>query len=255
MNNYEAAICAGVAEHFVGIMPRTVIDYQQFVHKNNNDYYKLLYNQGGLKRFYKGALPMMTGVTAAHIGLFQCLEMAKKKNDPVSDMLYGASGRLLHDLCIVPGDVIRMRSNLQNISTMDTIKEIYSKFGIKGFYRGLGPSLVMNVPSGIVEFSVHNMMERKYGKENYIITNITTGILSAIVTNPIDTIKTCLQSDKINCCNNKGDYGNIYKTTLNIYEKRGLTGFFRGMWLRSIQTTICFGVYDYLSSTNGGDNS
>ena len=248
MNKYEAAITAGVAEHFVGMMPRTVIDYQQFVHKNNNDYYKLLYNQGGLRRFYKGAVPLMTGVTAAHIGLFQCLEIAKKKNDPIADIYYGAAGRLIHDLCIVPGDIIRMRSNLQNISTMETVKEIYKNFGIRGFYKGLTPSLAMNIPSGVVEFSVHNALERKFGTENYIYTNLTTGFLSALVKNPIDTIKTCMQSDKIDCCNNKGEYRNIYQTATQIYERRGLIGFFRGFGLRSLQTTICFGVYDYLSN-------
>ena len=248
MNNNESAIIAGISEHIIGHIPRTIIDYKQFVDHNNINFYKYIYNQGGFTRFFKGIVPMLSGVSLGHVVLFNSLELSKKYNTVQTDILFGIAGRFGHDIFMTPGDIIRMRSNLTNTSTVTTIKEIYKNYGYRGYFKGLNTNLFMNIPSGIIEFSVHNYMERKYGSNHLqpLYTGITTGICSSIVTNPIDTIKTCLQSNDIKCLNTTSNYNNVKETIYNIYNNRGISGFFRGSGLRCLQTSLCFTIYDYM---------
>jgi len=237
---------AGLAEHTIGHVPRTVIDYKQFYHSRDINFYRVIYNQGGIPRFFKGIVPMLSGVSLAHVSLFTSLEYSKRYNQGIySDTFFGVIGRVSHDIFMLPGDTIRMRSNITNGTTLDTIKNIYTNFGFKGFYRGFGTSLFMTIPTGVVEFGVHNHLERKFGSDGFqpLVTGLVTGISSSLVVSPLDTIKTCIQCDRVHGNN----YNGFIDTIRKIHSKRGLTGFFRGSGLRCLQTTACFTVYDILS--------
>lgn len=236
---------AGIAEHTIGHVPRTVIDYKQFYHSGDINFYRVIYNQGGIPRFFKGIVPMLSGVSLAHVSLFSSLEYSKRYNNIYSDTFFGILGRVSHDLFMIPGDTIRMRSNITNGTIIHTVKDIYRSFGFRGFYRGLGTSLLMTVPSGMVEFGVHNHLERKFGTDGFqpLLTGVLTGVSSSFVVTPLDTIKTCIQCDRVNGNN----YNGFIDTISKIYSNRGLAGFFRGAGLRCIQTTACFTIYDLLS--------
>jgi len=241
-NPILAGVVAGISEHTIGHIPRTIIDYKQFIHSSDINHYHLIYNQGGFPRFFKGIVPMLSGVSFAHVSLFTSLEYSKKMDSVYFDILFGIIGRISHDFFMVPGDIIRMRSNITNQSTMNTVKDIYSTFGLRGFYKGSIPSFCMNVPSGIIEFTSHNYMERKFGNNGIqpLITGLVTGISSAVVCTPIDTVKTCMQCDRIG----NNNYSDIQNTIRTIFKKRGILGFFRGLNLRILQTTVCFTIYD-----------
>jgi len=248
LNQVLASTMAGITEHTIGHIPRTIIDYKQFTHSKDANHYLLLYNQGGIPRFFKGIVPMLSGVSFAHVALFSSLEYSKKYESFYSDFVFGIIGKVSHDLFMVPGDIIRLRSNITNKSSINTVKDIYSSFGLRGFYKGSVPNFCMNIPSGIIEFTCHNYLERKFGNNGIqpLITGLATGVSSTMISTPIDTIKTCMQCDGIG--NNK--YNNISDTIKVIYRKRGISGFFRGASLRCIQTTACFTIYDLMNKKN-----
>ena len=198
----------GVFEHFAGLAPRTIIDYKQYF--NSSTEYQKRITKLNISNLYKGTYPYLTGIGFAHAWMFSFLEMSKKKGK--NEALYGMIGRCGHDIFMLPGDTIRMYSNINNISTRESIRSIYNKNGFRGFFKGLTPSILMNLPTGAIEFST-------------------------IVTCPLDTIKTCRQMQKGN---------NIIDTYKYILYKRGWKGFFRGALLRSFQCCISYGTYEWL---------
>jgi len=231
----------GVFEHFAGLAPRTVIDFKQYFH-SNNDYkneIRKLNLKNNLSRLYKGSLPYLTGIGAGHAWMFSWLEASKKENKSKYDALYGMIGRAGHDIFMLPGDTVRMNSNIKNISTREAFKDIYLKYGYRGFFKGLTPSLLMNLPTGAIEFTTMLYLQRNFGDDGLkpFLYGMVTGVASSIVTCPLDTIKTCRQMQQGN---------NLYETYKNILTKRGWKGFFRGALLRSFQCSISYGTYEWL---------
>ena len=225
----------GLFEHFVGVAPRTILDFKQYY---NNPTKHL--SDINLKKLYKGTVPYLSGVCFGHMSLFYFLEQSKKQKNSLMDGLYGFIGKCSHDLFIVPGDTVRMRSNLKQISNKQSFTEIYNKYGVKGFFKGLGPAYSIGLLSGAIEFTTMMYLERKYGSDGLkpFLYGGITGICSSVITSPIDTIKTQIQMDQ----NIK--YSELIK---KIYDERGMKGFFRGMFLRSFQCVLSYGTYEYLS--------
>lgn len=243
LDNYKNPIIfgssVGIIEHFAGLAPRTIIDYKQYYQKN----YKIPLEKNVLSsnilRYYKGGTPYLSGIGIGHTWLFSFREMSKKDNMPLKDIWYGMIGKAGHDLFILPGDTIRMNSNIKNISSIDAIKHIYIKNGLSGFFKGLVPSLCMNIPSGAIEFGTIASLERIYGNDGVkpFLYGAFAGISSSILTSPLDILKTHKQLDQ-----NKS-YKNVYSTILS---SEGWKGLFRGAMLRSFQCCISYGTYEWL---------
>ena len=228
----------GVFEHFAGLAPRTLIDYKQYFNHKNDYQHKI--NNLNLKRLYKGTLPYLSGISFAHMWLFSCLELSKKDKNILNSSLYGMVGLCGHDFFTLPGDTIRMNSNIHNLSTVTTIKLIYAKHGLKGFFKGMTPSLLMNLPKGAIEFTTMMYLEKLFGKDGAkpFLYGAITGVMSSIVTSPLDTIKTMRQMQKET---------NLIDTYKYILNNRGWTGFFRGALLRSFQYCLSYGTYEWLT--------
>ena len=165
----------------------------------------------------------------------------------MKEILYGIIGKIGHDIFITPGEIIRIRSNILKENHMNIIKEIYNKNGLKGFYVGLIPSLMINIPNSVLEFCLILNLNKYYGSDNYkpFIISYLSSMISNIICSPIDTIKTNIQ---LNYHYNKSLYNNIYNIYYNIKKNRGYSGFFRGIHIKSIQSSITYGSYIYLSN-------
>jgi hypothetical protein len=231
----------GIFEHFVGLAPRTLIDYKQYY----DSHLKLPHFKGPLvsniKSLYKGSLPYLSGISLSHIWLFSFLEMSKSK-DSLNQLLYGAIGKSGHDIFMLPGDTVRMYSNVTQVTAKEALKEIYKQNGIRGFFRGLTPSLLMNIPTGAIEFSTILYLEKMFGNEGLkpFLYGAITGIVSSVIISPLDTIKTFRQMQK---GKNMVDIYNY------ILSNRGWKGFFRGVGLRSFQCCLSYGTYQWLTKT------
>ena len=231
----------GLFEHFAGLAPRTIIDFKQYFH-NKHEYTKELNNlnlKNNISRLYKGSIPYLSGIGISHMWLFYFLEKSKRQSNSFNDALYGMIGRAGHDIFILPGDTIRMNSNIKSITPTQAFKDIYTKSGVRGFFKGLTPSILMNLPVGAIEFSTLLYLNRLYGNDGIkpFIYGTITGVVSSVITCPLDTIKTCRQMQE------GRSVVDIYK---NILTKRGWKGFFRGALLRSFQCCISYGTYEWL---------
>lgn len=234
-NTLVYGTAVGICEHLVSLAPRTILDYKQFIHHPMQASSMLMSNvyTQGLSRYYKGACASLSGVALGHIGLFSCLRASEKENNKWKIATYGMIGKVIHDVCMLPGDCVRMRANLKDCGVMEACKSIYLRGGMKGYFGGLLPSLLMNVPSGAVEFlTMHALKE-----ENAFFAGGIAGVLGAVIVSPLDTVRTFRMMD---------GRRSIRQICGCILEERGVSGFFRGMPLRVISAGLSYGTFTWL---------
>lgn len=244
----------GILEHSLTLIPKNILDFKQAIHIPKLSYHviKDRYKQKGILSFTRGIVPMLSGVSMAHISLFYCLEKSKQiKNDTISSA-FGIIGRLSHDLFIIPGDTIRQRCNLYELNTRESIRSLYKQNGMKTFFQGLGPGLIINIPSGFIDFLVLKKCNDYFGNDGFkpFLWGGLAGITSSILTAPFDTIKTLYQL-KGSTFYDLNLKNKTYKEILiETHKKRGITGFFRGVYLRTLSSMLTYGLYEYLSNKN-----
>lgn len=109
------------------------------------------------------------------------------------------------------------------------IKKIYKDDGLKGFLKGIVPSLILTL-NPVIQFTSYEVLRRSFADENGKISNINLVIVSSlsklltIFSNyPLITIKTLCQA------NTKGRPEDIWKLIITVYKIEGLLGFYKGL--------------------------
>jgi solute carrier family 25 iron transporter 28/37 len=120
--------------------------------------------------------------------------------------LTGASAALAHDLCMTPFDTIKQRVQLgyyRNI--FHCASSIFKTEGVRAFYLSLPTTMTMNLPYGMIMVSVNDGI-RDYlhpgnsgivGIQNSMIAGAVGGAVAAALTNPLDVVKTRLQTQSL----------------------------------------------------------
>lgn len=138
---------------------------------------------------------------------------------------------------------------------------------MRGFYRGLMPNMIGNSVSWALYFMWYGNIKdlirasrarispsTKLGKQelrssDYFLASGLSGILTAVITNPIWVIKTRMLSTGKNT---PGAYRSISHGTAELYRTEGLRGFYRGL-LPSLfgvsHGAIQFMAYEQLKNT------
>ena len=253
-----SGVGAGLLEHYIGYIPRTILDHNQTnknYFKSNSHILREIYKKNGFRGFFTGNLPMISSISFSHAWFFYLYEKNKSTQTPYLSILYSTIAKIGHDLLMIPGDIIRMRTNISGQNNLQVIKSIYRTGGIGGFFNSSPYVLAMNIPSGIIEFSVMKNCSQRFGDENYkiFIYGGIAGIASSIINNPLDIIKTHVQSQGLtNQFTHEviPNYKSGYQLFKNLYKDFGLRGFLRGAPLRSFQCSICYGSYELLNSFN-----
>jgi solute carrier family 25 folate transporter 32 len=86
-------------------------------------------------------------------------------------MVAGAGAGLVSSIVTCPLDVVKTRLQAQHLArdavgyegVNGTIKRIYKTAGLKGFYRGLGPTLAGYLPTWGIYFTVYDMVKDRLG--------------------------------------------------------------------------------------------
>ena len=235
----------GCCEHIVTLPLRSILDHQQLSSKNQSilSIFKSVYSNNQnqsidvIKRLYKGTSICLVGVSLGHISLYSCLEYSKNQSTFYSSLL-GVVGRVSHDLFIVPGDTVRMVSNVNHMSIPKSIQFIKKQSGWKGFYKGFIQSLITTIPSGAIEFTVLSLFRNINSEQNGFIIGGIAGCCTSIVVSPIDTIKTICQAKQVS----------IREAIIESWYKRGWKSLFQGSMNRVISTSLAYGCYEYCSN-------
>jgi len=198
---------------------------------------------------------------------------AEKEHAPVRAACCGALSTIVHDSIIVPMDVVKQRLQLGCYSsTMDCITRTYGSEGIMAFYRSLPSTLIMECPFyGILVASNESLklafrMEgssREAGRSGpawHFTSAGISGIIACATTQPLDVIKTRLQTQEVlrdmanDSERNSGvRYSGLMTTLSSVLRDEGIRGLYRGMVPRMVfaapSAAMCWGTYEVVKNT------
>lgn len=118
----------------------------------------------------------------------------------------------------------------QHTSGISCIKAIHNADGLKGFFSGLGPSLIL-VINPIIQFALFEFFKRKTTSRTVMslfILGAISKLVAMISTYPLLTLRTRMQADKtsaMDCLN-------------QILSSEGFVSFFKGMKSKMLYTVL-----------------
>lgn len=116
-------------------------------------------------------------------------------------------------------------------------RRIFESYGVRGFFKGLRPTLAGIIPARSIYFFTYEQSKRGLGRVgipeggvgNALVSGFSAGIASNTVTNPIWMVKTRIQllADKSLGQRAYTGYGDVVST---IMKEEGIGGFYRGIF-------------------------
>uniref|UniRef100_A0A8C4QJI2 Solute carrier family 25 member 22 n=1 Tax=Eptatretus burgeri TaxID=7764 RepID=A0A8C4QJI2_EPTBU len=126
--------------------------------------------------------------------------------------------------------------------------ELLQKRGVSGLYRGLGATLVRDVPFSIIYFPLFANLNRlgqfsPDGRAPFLhsfLAGCVAGSVAAISVSPFDVVKTRLQS--LNKGLNEESYAGMVDCARKIWTREGPTAFLKGAGCRALVVAPLFGI-------------
>ncbi|XP_051996575.1 mitochondrial glutamate carrier 1-like [Xyrauchen texanus] len=134
------------------------------------------------------------------------------------------------------------------VSATQIARELLHTQGIQGLYKGLGATLLRDVPFSIVYFPLFANLN-KMGKPSLdgvapfywsFLSGCVAGSTAAVAVNPCDVVKTRLQS--LNKGANEDSYSGIIDCFRKIIKREGPSAFLKGASCRALVIAPLFGI-------------
>eukprot|EP00795_Rhopilema_esculentum_P009542 gene9542-17288_t len=235
----------------------------------------------GVRGLYKGvyASALREGVySTIRLGLYEPFKELFGEKDRSKTPLYkkimsGALSGSIGSAIANPTDLVKIRLQAEGKlepgqtprykSTFDAFAQISRKEGVRGLWRGVGPTVqraaiitASQIPS--YDHTKHALLNNKVMHEGlrlHFVSSMVAGLVCAIVTSPVDVIKTRIMNQKIMAKEN----GLLYKSTLDCLYKtlkfEGILGLYKGFipnWMRiGPHTIITFLIFEQLRKIAG----
>ncbi|TDL23179.1 mitochondrial NAD transporter [Rickenella mellea] len=201
----------------------------------------------------------------------------------VNSMIAGAGGGLVSSVATCPLDVVKTKLQAQRAShgerhyrgVLDTVKFILRHDGLRGLYRGLGPTILGYLPTWAIYFAVYDGIKTRFGGETpgstnvrghiypaaqvkgyqpimrehpwslHILSAMVAGAASTTATNPLWVIKTRFMTQP----HGEVRYRHTLDAFLTIYRTEGPRAFYRGLFpslLGITHVAVQFPLYEQL---------
>nr|CAA07568.1 Mitochondrial carrier protein [Ribes nigrum] len=216
---------------------------------------------------YRGIGAMGLGAGPAHAVYFSVYEMCKETfshGDPSNSGAHAVSGvfaTVASDAVITPMDVVKQRLQLQSSpykGVVDCVRRVLVEEGIGAFYASYRTTVVMNAPFTAVHFATYEATKKGLlevspetaNDENLLVhatAGAAAGALAAVVTTPLDVVKTQLQCQGVCGCD-RFSSSSIQDVIGSIVKKNGYVGLMRGwiprMLFHAPAAAICWSTYE-----------
>ncbi|KJA20107.1 hypothetical protein HYPSUDRAFT_43459 [Hypholoma sublateritium FD-334 SS-4] len=160
---------------------------------------------------------------------------------------------------------------------VDTVRDVFKQNGFRGFYRGLGPTILGYLPTWAIYFAVYDGIKTAFGEAPtaftptmaterlypaaqvkgyqpavrehpwslHILSAMTAGAASTICTNPLWVIKTRFMTQQ------RGEvrYRHTLDAAVTIWRTEGVRAFYRGLvpsLLGILHVAVQFPLYEQL---------
>ena len=160
---------------------------------------------------------MFMGCIPAHAAYFSVFEITKMKlisesrrsldvrQTAMRASICGAASAFAHDLCMTPFDTVKQRMQLGYYKSItDCFHTVVRKEGFNALYLSLPTTLAMNIPYGMIMVTVNesvreylNSGSNQVSLYSSMVAGSLAGAVAAALTNPLDVIKTRLQTQSL----------------------------------------------------------
>lgn len=239
--------------------------------------WRMIYQEGKFSGLFNGWIPTFLGYSLQGAFKFGFYEFFKKeysdKLDPnvfekYKSLVYlsaSASAELIADVALCPFEATKVRMQTSDVafkSSSDCFKDIFKNEGFNGFYKGLIPLWMRQVPYTMMKFaafektveSIYKYLLSKpkseYNKLQQLGVTFAAGywagIFCAVVSHPADTIVS-----KLNNVKKAGSNSNVAKMIKDL----GFWGLWRGLGTRIVMigtlTALQWFIYDTFKVYSG----
>uniref|UniRef100_A0A671KW53 Mitochondrial glutamate carrier 1 n=1 Tax=Sinocyclocheilus anshuiensis TaxID=1608454 RepID=A0A671KW53_9TELE len=155
-----------------------------------------------------------------------------------------AAQRKLMPQAVTPEGPVELKSP----TAMQLTRQLLKEKGIAGLYKGLGATLLRDVPFSIIYFplfaNLNNLGKRGVdGPAPFYVSFISgciAGSTAAVAVNPVDVIKTRLQS--LTRGSQEDTYSGVTDCIRKILRKEGPAAFLKGAYCRALVIAPLFGI-------------
>ncbi|XP_014352470.1 mitochondrial glutamate carrier 1 isoform X2 [Latimeria chalumnae] len=136
----------------------------------------------------------------------------------------------------------------RRVSAMQIASELLHTQGVRGLYKGLGATLLRDVPFSVIYFPLFANLN-KLGQQSpdekapfyhSFLSGCLAGSIAAVAVNPCDVIKTRLQS--LHKGVHEESYNGIVDCARKIWMKEGHSAFLKGAGCRALVIAPLFGI-------------
>ncbi|KAI0566864.1 Mitochondrial carrier [Gracilaria domingensis] len=207
---------------------------------------------------YKGVVPAAFGSVVSWACYFHWFQQAhvfyrkRVRYDPVSHLLAGSTAGAMTSFATNPIWVVKVRLQLQAIHSVDRarlrpysgfsdgLKSILREEGIRGLYRGLGPSLWL-VSHGALQFTLYEQFKTWLKSQDDIgnrrnpaatttvyqslVASTASKLIASVSTYPLQVARTRMQ-DRASDSERYRSFGRAF---LHILRTEGIRGLYRGL--------------------------
>lgn len=236
---------------------------------------------GGARGLYRGVVPGIVGIVpaaAVYMLTFQtlkaklCAKYPRRSKDIVI-VASAALGDILASLVRVPCEVLKQRLQIgiyDNVA--HAVRTVMAKKQLPRLYTGLSAQLLRDVPYAAVEFVVYENVKATYAarvkrqlhKGDSLFIGAAAGACAAVVSNPMDVVKTRLMTQIKSQATAKATgvvrvarspYTGIVNCFARVCKEEGVKTMARGLAPRiaakSLQSALFFVAYEALRKAVG----
>ena len=235
----------------------------------------------GMRNIYSGVVPTMMGSVPSSALYFGAYEGAKRwlfknfghtekdegrivLNRPTIHMIAAASGNIVSSAVFVPKEAIKQKLQAINsgaipfslsyssstlnqklakksVGITEVVRHIWTTSGWKGFFPSYRATLMRNIPSAMVRFTVYEELKHLGSVKSddnlrILLVGGAASALSSACTTPIDVVKTRLATGTLP----KGT--KVSTAIAQIAKKEGVKGLYSGVQERALWSALFGGV-------------
>jgi len=130
-------------------------------------------------------------------------QLGGRKPTTTQALMMGASARAIAAFTMIPFTVLKTRYESGRFTYMGLgsgLGQILRTEGLTGLYRGLGPTLVRDVPFSALYLASYELLKQEIPSKIdaspntcHILAGLGAGIMASLVTHPADVVKTRMQ--------------------------------------------------------------
>ena len=171
----------------------------------------------------------------------------------------GACATIAADGLMNPFDVIKQRLQLHGSThknMLDCAKTVFRNEGLRAFYVSYPTTLSMTIPFQSIHFAAYEYFRHTlnpkgvYDPKTHIISGALAGAMASVATNPLDVVKTLLQTRGSSSEAAIRSTNTMTEAAKIIYTRHGFVGFAKGLVPRLLtnmpSTAIAWTTYEFL---------